>query len=42
VPIFIIGNKKDKQEQRAITTDEAKKKSEDMGASFIEVSAKTG
>jgi len=42
VLIFIIGNKIDMIEDRAVSTEEAQDKFKTIGALFIEVSAKTG
>jgi Ras-related protein Rab-6A len=42
VIIFIVGNKIDLSEERAVTTEETEEKFKNIGAHFIEVSAKTG
>ena len=40
--LYLVGNKKDLEEKRMISTDEGKKFAEDNNIHFIEVSAKTG
>ena len=40
--ILIVGNKKDKEEEREVTTEEAKEFTNSRGVLFMEVSAKTG
>lgn len=40
--IFIIGNKTDLEEERAVSPEGVEEKYRQIGAHFIEVSAKTG
>ena len=40
--ILIVGNKKDKEEEREVTTEEAKVITKSLRLLFMEVSAKTG
>merc|ERR1711998_581701 len=39
VPVILIGNKCDKLQQRAVSTEEAKRTAEEKGLSFLETSA---
>ena len=40
--ILIVGNKKDKEDEREVSTEEAKQFTKSLGLLFMEVSAKTG
>lgn len=40
VPYIIIGNKKDEKDRIAVTSEEVKKKTEELGVEYIETSAK--
>ena len=42
MPILIIGNKSDKEDEREVSTEEGKEFANERGLLFIEVSAKTG
>jgi GTPase SAR1 family protein len=42
IQIILVGNKTDLERQRVISFDGGKLKAEEMGASFIEVSARAG
>lgn len=42
VIIFIVGNKIDLQEERAVTAEEAMQKCKQIGVHFVDVSAKNG
>ncbi|OEH77805.1 Ras family domain-containing protein [Cyclospora cayetanensis] len=39
---ILVGNKSEKDCDRAVATDDAKRKAEDLGISFVETSAKNG
>mmetsp|Transcript_6706 Transcript_6706/g.6583 ORF Transcript_6706/g.6583 Transcript_6706/m.6583 type:complete len:94 (-) Transcript_6706:62-343(-) len=40
--MVLVGNKIDKVEERCVTTEEGAAKAKELGAMYIEVSAKTG